>query len=151
MKLAEALILRANLQTRLEKLKARLLQNALVQEGDKPAEDPLKLLQEMEQVADELATLVQQINRTNLETRLNDEQTLTDALAVRDVLRLKQSVYWKLGQAASVRQHRFTRSEIKLQGAVNVPRILQRADELAREYRELDTLIQAANWANELR
>ncbi len=150
MKLAEALILRANLQTRLEKLKSRLLQNALVQEGEKPAEDPLKLLQEMEQVADELATLVQQINRTNLETWLNEEQTLTDALALRDVLRLKQGVYWNLGQAASVRQHRYSRSEIKLQSSVNVPRILQRADELAREYRELDTLIQAANWANEL-
>jgi hypothetical protein len=150
MKLAEALILRANLQTRLEKLKGRLLQNALVQEGEKPAEDPLKLLQELEQVADELATLVQQINRTNLETRVNEEQTLTDALAVRDVLRLKQGVYWNLGQAASVRQHRYSRSEIKLQSSVNVPRILQRADELAREYRELDTLIQAANWANEL-
>ena len=150
MKLAEALILRANLQTRLEKLKGRLLQNALVQEGEKPAEDPLKLLQEMEQVADELATLVQQINRTNLETWLNEEQTLTDALALRDVLRLKQGVYWNLGQAASVRQHRYSRSEIKLQSSVNVPRILQRADELAREYRELDTLIQAANWANEL-
>jgi hypothetical protein len=150
MKLAEALILRANLQTRLEKLKGRLLQNALVQEGEKPAEDPQKLLQELEQVADELATLIQQINRTNLETRLNEEQTLTDALALRDVLRLKQGIYWNLGQTASVRQHRYSRSEIKLQSSVNVPRILQRADELAREYRELDTLIQAANWANEL-
>jgi hypothetical protein len=40
MKLAEALILRADCQKRIAQLKSRLLVNAKVQEGDAPAGDP---------------------------------------------------------------------------------------------------------------
>jgi hypothetical protein len=43
MKLAEALILRADLQKRIEQLKQRILNNVMVQEGDEPAEDPSQL------------------------------------------------------------------------------------------------------------
>ena len=54
MKLAEALILRADCQKRFEQLKSRLLTNARIQEGDQPAEKPQDLLAEIERVADEL-------------------------------------------------------------------------------------------------
>ena len=40
MKLAEALILRKDLQTRIARIRDRLFANVLVQEGDKPSEDP---------------------------------------------------------------------------------------------------------------
>ena len=40
MKLAEALILRADLQKELMSLKNRINQNLLVQEGEKPSENP---------------------------------------------------------------------------------------------------------------
>ena len=65
MKLAEALILRADCKKRLEQLKARVIRNAKVQEGDQPAEEPQGLLAEVERVARELAELVKRINRTN--------------------------------------------------------------------------------------
>lgn len=45
MRLATALSERADLQRRLEQLKERLTQNARVQEGDTPSEDPKELLQ----------------------------------------------------------------------------------------------------------
>jgi len=45
MKLAEALILRADCQKRIEQLRQRLLRNVKVQEGDKPAEEPMELIQ----------------------------------------------------------------------------------------------------------
>jgi hypothetical protein len=48
MKLAEALILRADLQKRIEQLKQRILNNVMVQEGDEPAEDPSQLLRELD-------------------------------------------------------------------------------------------------------
>ena len=48
MKIAEALALRADLQTRLEQLKQRLVKNARIQEGDKPEEDPVELQSELE-------------------------------------------------------------------------------------------------------
>jgi hypothetical protein len=48
MKLAEALILRADCQKRFAQLKSRLLTNAKIQEGDKPAEKPRELIRELE-------------------------------------------------------------------------------------------------------
>jgi hypothetical protein len=149
-KLAEALILRADLQERLAQLEQRILRNAKVQEGDQPAEDPQALLVELEQTSDELTQLIQRINRTNSVTELERGQTLSDALAVRDVLRLKNNAYRGLAQQATVTQGRFTRSEIKYQSMVEVAAIQKRADELAKEYRELDTRIQEANWLTEL-
>jgi len=44
MKLAEALILRSDLQTKLASLQQRINNNVLIQEGDQPSEDPEKLL-----------------------------------------------------------------------------------------------------------
>lgn len=150
MKLAEALILRADQQKRLEQLKQRLLRNARVQEGDEPAEDPQALLREFEQVAAALVRLIQQINRTNAATAFETGDTLSDALARRDVLRLRQAAYRSLADAATVEQSRLTRSEVKFLSTVQVSAIQRRADELAQEYRELDARIQAANWATEI-
>jgi hypothetical protein len=56
MKLAEALILRADCQKRFAQLKARLLVNAKVQEGDQAAEDPKEISAQLEAVADQLAS-----------------------------------------------------------------------------------------------
>lgn len=149
-KLAEALILRADLQNRLSQLEGRILRNAKVQEGDQPAESPNGLLAELEQVSFELTSLIQQINRTNATTVLEPGQTLADALAVRDVLRQKCTVFRQLAQEATVTQGRYTRSEIKFQSTVEVSTIQKQADDLAKAYRELDTKIQAANWLTDL-
>lgn len=150
MKLAEALILRADCKKRLEQLKARVVRNARVQEGDAPAEEPQGLLAEVERVARELTDLVKRINRTNSATILGDGLSLSDALAERDALGLRQRLYSDLAQAASLSQDRFSRSEVKYVSVVNVADAQQRADELAREYRTLDARIQELNWKVEL-
>lgn len=62
MKLAQALILRADQQRRIEQVKARLLRNAKVQEGDRPAGDPNVLINELSQLTRELELIVQRIN-----------------------------------------------------------------------------------------
>ena len=51
MKLANALSQRAELQTRIHQLETRLYNNAQVQEGESPAEDPQDLLRELEDAA----------------------------------------------------------------------------------------------------
>jgi len=149
-KLAEALIARADTQRRLEQLKQRLLQNARVQEGDQPAEDPAALLAEAERLARRLQELIQRINRTNSATLYEGEMTLTDALAMRDVLRIRQELYRSLAHIASAKQDRYSRYEVKFQSTVDVGRIQEQADELARAYRSLDTRVQALNWQTEL-
>jgi hypothetical protein len=150
MKLAEALILRADYQKRVEQLKQRLQQNAKVQEGDTPAENPSDLLAELERITHDLVLLIQRINRTNSATSLPEGQTLADALALRDVIKIKLSVYRDLAQAASITQVRATRSEVKFRSTVNVADIQQQADRLAKAYRELDAQVQAANWLTDL-
>jgi methyl-accepting chemotaxis protein len=88
MKIAEALALRADLQKRLEQLKQRLIKNARIQEGDKPEEDPIELQSELERSARELTLLIQRINRTNAGSKFG-AGTLSDALAERDVLKIR--------------------------------------------------------------
>ena len=83
MKIAEALALRADLQTRVEQLKQRLVKNARIQEGDAPEEDPVELQSELEKSARELVLLIQRINRTNSSSAFG-AGTLSDALAERD-------------------------------------------------------------------
>ena len=63
MKLANALSQRAELQTRIHQLETRLYNNAQVQEGESPAEDPQDLLQELEEDYARLEALIACINR----------------------------------------------------------------------------------------
>ena len=49
-----------------------------------------------------------------------------------------------------IRDSRYSRSEIKFVATVPVPKLRERADDLARQYRELDTRIQQLNWNTEL-
>lgn len=63
MKLAEALVSRADMQKRLEQLRERLRLSALVQEGEQPPENPADLLAELERLIAELTALIPRINR----------------------------------------------------------------------------------------
>jgi hypothetical protein len=148
-KIAEALALRADLQKRLEQLKLRLVKNARIQEGDALAEDPVELQSELEKSARELTLLIQRINRTNAGSRFGD-RTIADALAERDVLKIRYNAYRELATAASTTQGRATRSEVKYVSTVSVAAIQRKADDLARQYRELDTRIQEADWLTTL-
>ena len=150
MKLAEALVLRADGQKRIEQLQQRLIQNAKVQADDQPAENPEILQQELEQLAQELVLLIQRINRTNSRTELEAGMSIADALAARDVTKLKSDIYRNLAQAAIVKQDRQTKSEIKFQSAIQVAEVQRKADQLAKEHRQLDTRVQQANWQTEL-
>jgi hypothetical protein len=149
MKLAEALILRADAQKRVAQLRQRLMRSARVQEGEPPPEDPQALLAELETTTDELARLIQQINRTNSITPFQDG-VVSDVLAIRDTLRLKRTAYDSLVSAAATSQDRYMRSELRLVSTVNVAALQRQIDQLARDYRELDAQIQALNWATDL-
>ena len=150
MKLAEALILRADAQKRLEQLRARLTRSARVQEGEKPPEDPAELLQELDRTLQQLADLIKKINKTNAAVVFSDGRTLADLLADRDVLILRRSLLASVNEAATTRADRFTRSEVKYYSAVDVRALQQQIDDLARQHRELDTQIQEANWRIDL-
>ena len=104
MKLAEALILRADCQKRIQQLETRLTNNAMVQDGEAPAEDPSQLRSELEDILEQLLLLVKHINRTNSLNQVDEGLTFSDALANRDILHLKHGIYRNLAQAATVTQ-----------------------------------------------
>ncbi len=151
MRLAEALILRADRQKRLEQLKQRVVGSAKVQEGDEPPEDPQGLIAEIERVADELLSLIQKINKTNTFTEAASGKNLSDLLAERDVLMVRRTIYADLAKAASIVQARTSRSEVKFKSTVSVPDVQRRVDELSKAYRETDAAIQELNWKTDLK
>jgi hypothetical protein len=150
MTLGEALTVRADLQQRLAELRGRLLASAKVQEGEAPPEQPDALLAEFEQTAERLQTLIARINRTNLTVMTADGETLTDALARRDVLAFRFKVHRELAAAASEQSERYSLREIKMTPTVDVAGLRRTVDDLARTRRELDVGLQAANWAHTL-
>lgn len=154
MKLGEALADRADATRRIEQLRGRIVGSARYQEGEAPAEDAQQLLVEMDEALGHLETLIRRINRTNATVPVGDLGTLTDALARRDVLRLRHSAITAAADAAagSGRGHmvRQLRSELKMLAALPVADLRSQADALARELRELDILIQRTNWEADL-
>ncbi|HRJ41607.1 MAG: DIP1984 family protein [Caldilineaceae bacterium] len=150
MKLAEALILRADTQKRITELRQRATRNAKVQEGSRPSEDPLALLAQVRDMYTQLTALVQRINRTNTATAFDSSLSMADALAVRDSMGAQQGMLREIAQAAVPTQERFTRTELRYESTVDAAALQGEADDLARRRRELDTRIQELNWLTEL-
>jgi len=159
MRLAEALLLRADRMRTLEQLRSRAQASARYQEGEDPPEDANELLARAGQVLDELERLIRQINATNAVSVLPDGRTVTAALAERDVLRSRHAFLTSVADAASgqdggrgrvgapVRQ---MRSELKYITAVDVRGLRDEANDVARRHRELDAQIQQLNWTVDL-
>lgn len=149
MKLAEALQERADLNRRIEQLRYRLSNNVLVQEGEKPLEDPAALLEVLESSFTRLEWLIARINLTNCAVKV-EGRSLTELIARRDVLSLRAEAYRRLVEEASQNTHRATRTEIKILSAVDVPALQRQADDASRELRLLDNTLQATNWTADL-
>lgn len=149
MKLANALSLRAELQTKIRQLESRLNNNAQVQEGERPAEEPEELLQELEEAYAQLERFIAQINRANHDTLVQDKR-LSDLLAQRECMTGKLNVLRNFLDRASNLTNRRTVGEIKIRSTVNVRELQKQVDREAKALRELDTLIQETNWTTEL-
>jgi hypothetical protein len=122
--LGEALNRRSDLQKRIAQLQERVRGNVLVQEGDEPAESADELLVELDSLCDELQHLIVQINHTNASTKLSSGETVTEGLARRDVLALRQDA---LRAAVRVATNdglpRYSRSEIRMVRQIRVSEV----------------------------
>ena len=149
MKLAEALNLRADLRRRIEQLRARLLQNAKVQEGDVPQELP-ELMIELNDCLTRFEALITAINLTNVCVADVDGTTMTALIARRDALTLRLSVLRDFINEAGSLVTRHSSSEIKIRSSVDVRALQGELDNYSKELRELNTKIQSLNWMTEL-
>lgn len=146
MKLAEALINRADIQKRIEQLKIRIMRSAKVQEGEEPPEDANALIAELEQLYAELAKIVKSINRTNSSVEFCPGKTIADVLAERDAISAKRNALETIVESAAIRQERYSKSEVKFISTINIGEIQKTIDRLSKEFRELDSKIQEKNW-----
>lgn len=150
MKLAEALQERADLNLKIQDLERRLSMNALVQEGESPAENPKALLNELDSCLTELEILITRINLTNASTKVNN-RTLTELIAKKDVLQLKISAYKNIAAEANSDTSRARRTEIKVKPTMKASTLQKQIDSFSKELRELDNLLQKTNWTTDLR
>jgi len=149
MKLAEALSIRRDLQTRVEQLRTRIVNNVKVQEGEAPAEDPTELLKELDSCLKQLQQYVYRINVTNLHI-MSGKKSLTQLLAERDVLSKRVQVLREVFNKASESSDRYSRSEIKTITTVDAKALGKQVDKLSAQLRELDIEIQSLNFGNDL-
>ena len=149
MKLAAALMRRAELQTQINELQVRLNNNARVQEGEKPAEAPTDLLAALDAAIAELDTLVTQINLTNAQT-VSEGKTITELISHRDALMQKMRIMRGFLDEASNLAPRYSKTEIRIESTVNVRKLQKDLDALGKEIRLTEERLQELNWTVEL-
>lgn len=151
MSLAEALQTRAEMKTRIAQLHSRLNDNAKVQEGDSPAEEPLRLIELLGAECRAYEELICRINITNSTTFAENGESLTSLLARRDALSIENSILRDFLQQASQRIDRYSKTEIRILSTVDVSALQKTVDAKAKELRLLDSTIQKLNWNTELK
>lgn len=150
MKLAEALMLRADYQNKVYELKGRIQNNVKVQEGEEVTENPEELIKALQETLTNLEELVIRINRTNAQIMADDKNSLADLIAKRDTLKKRRNIYNEIIQEASFKQSRMMRTEVKFINTVNVAQLQKDMDALAKAYREVDVKLQEKNWTTDL-
>jgi len=150
MKLAEALIERAEIQKKNGQLISRVKANTKVQEGDLPSEKPEELIAEYEENMSRFLELVRRINTTNAKTPFDDGNSIADAIALRDCLGARIRAYREFYESATIKQDRYNRSEIRFIRHIDLKELQEQINRLSKEYREIDTRLQGINWTVDL-
>lgn len=150
MKLAEALLLRSDMDKKLLSLQSRAQKYAIVQEGEQAAEDPNELLLQVDAVCVDLERLLAGVNAANIGYRLKSGKTLTEALARRDVLTKRHAILASVVEACSKPRERYGMSEIRWVALIQAGKVQKQMDDLSKEIRELNASIQEANWQVEI-
>ena len=146
MKLAEALLLRADLQKKLASLRSRIINNSVVQEGNDPHEDPSALTKEAFIALDELQRLVLAINDANHSQSLADGRSLATAIAERTTLTARHALLQQAIDGSHKEPDRYSMSEIKWVATVDVAGLQQQSEKIAKDIRQLNVAIQERNW-----
>lgn len=149
MKLATALSERADLQRKISELGVRLNNNAKVQEGETPSENPDDLIKELDSCLVRLEDLIARINRTNSVTVYNG-QTISDLIAKRDCLKERIRIMRDFLNSSSEKINRYSKAEIKIISTVSVADLQKKVDGYSKELRETDEIIQSLNWTTDL-
>jgi len=147
MKLAEGLLLRADLMKKIEHLQNRIRPVLIVSDDKVPQENPDKLLAQLRKAIEDLETLIIRINKTNNKTKVEGEGSLMEALANRDSLKMLSEKLRNIRYAAQVNNS----GDTNLKTTIDIKRLQAEMDQTGRAFRELDSKIQEINWLTELK
>lgn len=150
MKLAEALLLRRDLNNRLFQLRNEISSSVLVQEGDTLDRSITELFKEYDEINQQYSELVVAINRKNATASVADSALLLlEALEQREQLRRKHAL---LTQALDETKAapRMGRNEIRLVRTIDTKTLTEQLNTTAKQLRELDGKIQQTNWLVDL-
>lgn len=150
MKLAEALLLRNDLQTKLASLQQRINNNVLVQEGDQPSEEPNVLLSNAFAVNIELHDLIKRIHSTNAQAKSINGSSLLEVLNARDRLISQHRIVQQAIDNSRRENVRYSSSEIRWVKVISVSELQKQADEISAKLRQNNLEIQASNWQIDL-
>lgn len=149
MKLAEAMLRKVELEKHIQQLRVRLNNNAIVQEGERPSEEPKALFVELNNSIAELQDISVRITKTNCNTN-TEHGNLIELLEKKTCLTLKLEVYMGFVNEASSIPKRAISSEIKIQSTLSVGEYQKYIDQISKELRELDVIIQSTSWKTDL-
>lgn len=147
MKLAEALLLRADLMKKIEHLQNRIIPVLIVADDKLPQEDPYKLMAQLRKTIQDLESLVIRINKTNNETSVEGEGSLMEALAKRDSLKMFSERLRSIRYAAQINNS----GDKNLKTTIDIKSLQIEMDQTGRAFREIDSKIQGINWLTELK
>ncbi|EGP5447167.1 hypothetical protein D2A89_03365 [Enterococcus faecium] len=154
MKLAEALLLRRDLESKLTLLREEIASSAVIQEGDTLDRSIDDLLLDYETTNQEFAQLVIAINQRNAVAKIGEQETIAAALIAaalekREALRRSHAMLTATLEAAKVAP-RMGRNEIRMIRTIDTKQITDRLNQTAKALRELDGQIQQTNWLVDL-
>lgn len=147
MKLAELLQHRSDCSKKINSLITMMTNNAVYQEGSEPDID-INTLNEYLVLMDKVEELVYTINTINNNT-IVDGKNLTYWIVKKESLRKKIRFLNGL-ISASTPTIRYRNTEIKQLSALNLNDLRTKIDELSKELRVIDNLIQSTNWSTEV-
>lgn len=148
MKLAEALLLRADLNKKIEHLVNRIRPILIVSDDKEPQEDPVKLLAQLRKANKDLEAIVVRINRTNNENFVGEGMTMMEALAKRDALKQLSEKLRNIRQWSQVNN---SSSYGKQVATVDIKSLQIEIDQTGRAFRDIDSKIQEMNWLTTLK
>lgn len=142
MKLAEALLPRADLLKKIEHLQNRIRPVLIVPDNKQPQEDPDKLLSQLRKAIQDLEALVVRINKTNNATKVPGEGYLMEALAKMDSLKMLSEKLRTIRYSAQINNS----GETNLKTTIDIKKLQAEMDQTGRAFREIDSKIQETNW-----
>lgn len=150
MKLAEALVLRADLQKKLENLKKRLANSVLKLDDIQVIEDPAILKLEADETIAILYSLIDRIYRTNQSVILPSGQSMVTVLAKRDELVERRKLLDYIINKSLPDSGLYFNERGKWQPAIDISAYQKQMDDIAMQIRRLNLGIQQTNWQVDL-